>query len=101
AALVTALLVARPFLLRQQGLFDVVPRPLALPAAFDWPQPRARRQYLRARLDERGRVEIHPQQGSAMLLAASWADGLAVIERGATLGVGDAIDFLPFSALMA
>lgn len=54
AALVTALLVARPFLLRQQGLFDVVPRPLALPAAFDWPQPRARRQYLRARLDERG-----------------------------------------------
>ena len=49
AALVTALLVARPFLLRQQGLFDVVPRPLALPAAFDWPQPRARRQYLQAR----------------------------------------------------
>ena len=80
---------------------STVPRPLALPAAFDWPQPRARRQYLRARLDERGRVEIHPQQGSAMLLAASWADGLAVIERGATLGVGDAIDFLPFSALMA
>lgn len=36
-----------------------------------------------------------------MLLAASWADGLAVIECGATLGVGDAIDFLPFSALMA
>ncbi|MGP6217645.1 molybdopterin molybdenumtransferase MoeA, partial [Pseudomonas paraeruginosa] len=67
----------------------------------DWAQPRTRRQYLRARLDERGRVAIHPQQGSAMLLAASWADGLAVIERGATLAAGDRIDFLPFSALLA
>ncbi|MNZ86436.1 Molybdopterin molybdenumtransferase [compost metagenome] len=100
AALVTALVVARPFLLRAQGQVEVDPPLLKLPAAFDWPKPNKRRQYLRARL-ENGAVTIHPQQGSAMLLAASWADGLAVVEAGATLRQGDPVGYLPFSALMA
>ncbi|MCY1406195.1 Molybdopterin molybdenumtransferase [compost metagenome] len=99
AALVTALVVARPFLLRAQGQVEVDTPLLELPAGFDWPKPNARRQYLRARL-EQGRVMIHPQQGSAMLLAASWADGLAVVEAGATLREGEPVGYLPFSALL-
>ncbi|MCY1394853.1 Molybdopterin molybdenumtransferase [compost metagenome] len=100
AALVTALVVARPFLLRAQGQVEVDPPLLKLPAAFDWSKPNKRRQYLRARLQD-GAVTIHPQQGSAMLLAASWADGLAVVEAGATLRQGEPVGYLPFSALMA
>ncbi|MCY1265352.1 Molybdopterin molybdenumtransferase [compost metagenome] len=99
AALVTALVVARPFLLRAQGQVEVDTPLLELPAGFDWPKPNARRQYLRARL-EQGHVVIHPQQGSAMLLAASWADGLAVVEAGATLREGEPVGYLPFSALL-
>lgn len=103
AALVTALVVARPFLLRLQGVQEVLPRPLPLPAGFDWPKARPRRQYLRARLEagEDGRLQVRPhaQQGSAMLTAASWADGLAVVEAGTLLARGDAVAFLPYSAL--
>ncbi|MBU3055270.1 gephyrin-like molybdotransferase Glp [Pseudomonas indica] len=104
AALITALVVARPFLLRAQGQRNVLPKAMPLPAGFDWPEPRPRRQYLRARLErgDHGRLEVvpHPQQGSAMLTAASWADGLAVVERGATLARGETVAFLPFDGLL-
>lgn len=98
AALITALVVMRPFLLRAQGVREVLPAPLTLPAGFAWPEPRSRRQYLRARL-EAGRVVLHPDQGSAMLRAASWADGLALVEIGQTLEAGQPVAFLPFAEL--
>ncbi|NNN28488.1 gephyrin-like molybdotransferase Glp [Pseudomonas nitroreducens] len=105
AALVTALVVARPFLWRAQGRSDVQTLPVTLPAGFDWPAANSRRQYLRARLelDAGGvaRICLHPQQGSAMLRAASWADGLAVVEAGRTLQAGEPLPFLSFSELGA
>lgn len=103
AALITALLVVRPFLLRAQGVSDVLPTPIAVPAGFDWTQCNKRRQYLRARLfpDAEGRlsVELHPQQSSAMLTAACWAEGLAVIERETQVHKHDTVMFLPFASL--
>ncbi|MDF3936427.1 molybdopterin molybdotransferase MoeA [Pseudomonas citronellolis] len=99
AALVTALVVGRPFLRRAQGLSEPTAAPLQLPAAFAWPQANTRRQYLRARLNTEGRVEIHLQQGSAMLLAASWADGLALVEAGRVLQPGEPVPYLPFTEL--
>lgn len=103
AALITALVVARPFLLRAQGCTDVLPQPLRLPAGFAWRKGNGRRQYLRARLEQQDgqlRVCLHPQQGSAMLTSACWADGLALVEIGQTLEEGDLVDYLPFSALL-
>ncbi|WP_448682692.1 molybdopterin molybdotransferase MoeA [Pseudomonas nicosulfuronedens] len=105
AALVTALVVARPFLWRAQGRSAVETLPVSLPAGFDWPTANSRRQYLRARLELDGngvaRICLHPQQGSAMLRAASWADGLAVVEAGRTLHAGEPLPFLSFSELGA
>ncbi|QRY79258.1 molybdopterin molybdotransferase MoeA [Pseudomonas sp. PDNC002] len=105
AALVTALVVARPFLWRAQGRLDVDTLPVTLPAGFNWPTVNSRRQYLRARLelDSTGtaRICLHPQQGSAMLRAASWADGLAMVEAGRTLRAGEPVPFLSFSELSA
>ncbi|MDO9623083.1 MAG: molybdopterin molybdotransferase MoeA [Pseudomonas sp.] len=103
AALITALVVARPFLLRAQGCLDVLPQPVRLPAGFAWRKVNGRRQYLRARLqhqDGQLRVCLHPQQGSAMLTSTCWADGLALVEVGQTLEEGDLLDYLPFSALL-
>lgn len=103
AALITALVVVRPFLLRAQGVSEVLPVPLAVTAGFDWAQRNKRRQYLRARLvpDAEGRlsVALHPQQSSAMLMAACWADGLAVIERETQVLKHDNVMFLPFASL--
>ncbi|MDO8711580.1 MULTISPECIES: gephyrin-like molybdotransferase Glp [Pseudomonas] len=104
AALITALVVVRPFLLRAQGVSDVLPAPLAVPAGFDWLQRNKRRQYLRARLtpsaDGQLSVELHPQQSSAMLTAACWADGLAVIECEQQVLKHDNVMFLSFADLM-
>ncbi|KDN99075.1 molybdopterin molybdotransferase MoeA [Pseudomonas donghuensis] len=104
AALITALVVVRPFLLRAQGVRDVLPRPLALPAGFDWLQRNKRRQYLRARLlpeaNGQSSVQLHPQQSSAMLSAACWADGLAVVECEQQLHKHDNVQFLSFAQLM-
>jgi molybdopterin molybdotransferase len=103
-ALITALVVVRPFLLRAQGVTDVMPVPLAVPAGFDWLQRNKRRQYLRARLtpgaDGQLSVELHPQQSSAMLTAACWADGLAVIECEQQVLKHDNVMFLSFADLM-
>ncbi len=104
AALITALVVVRPFLLRAQGVTDVLPVPLAVPAGFDWLQRNKRRQYLRARLAPGGdgqlSVELHPQQSSAMLTAACWADGLVVIECEQQVLKHDNVMFLSFADLM-
>ena len=104
AALITALIVARPFLLRAQGRVEVLPKALPLPAASSWTQPRPRRQYLRARLqaDASGQLQVHlhPRQGSAMLSSACWSDGLAVIEIGQTLQAGEAVSYLSFAELL-
>ena len=103
AALITALIVARPFLLRAQGCGEVLPQALRLSAGFAWRKPNSRRQYLRARLETRDgelRVCLHPRQGSAMLTSACWADGLALVDCGRTLDEGDVVDYLPFSTLL-
>lgn len=104
AALITALIVVRPFLFRAQGVGDVQPVPLRVPAGFDWLKRNRRRQYLRARLmtDATGHlcVELHPQQSSAMLTAACWADGLAVVECEAQVHKHEPVMYLPFAGLM-
>ncbi|KAA0947860.1 molybdopterin molybdotransferase MoeA [Pseudomonas sp. ANT_H14] len=104
AALITALVVVRPFLLRTQGVTDVTPLPLLLPADFEWTQRNKRRQYLRARLspgtDGQAQVTLHPRQSSAMLSAACWADGLAVVEREQLIDKGALVRFMSFAELM-
>lgn len=103
AALITSLVVARPFLLRAQGLREVLPKPLQLVAGFDWSKANGRRQYLRARLenvDGQTRVCLHGRQGSAMLTSASWAEGLAIVECNRTLEEGERVEYLPFSELL-
>ena len=104
AALITALVVVRPFLLRAQGVTDVTLVPMLLPAEFTWTQRNRRRQYLRARLapglDGQACVTLHPRQSSAMLSAACWADGLAIVEREQLVEKGGLVRFVSFAELM-
>ena len=104
AALITALVVVRPFLLRAQGVERVLPVPIQVPAAFDWLIPNKRRQYLRARLspgvDGRLHAVLHPQQSSAMLTAACWADGLVVIEREQQVCRDTPVSFVSFAEFL-
>src|SRR5690606_29548630 len=74
SSFVTFLLMVRPFILATQGALQSAPRAITLPAAFDWPKPDRRREFLRARIGPDG-VELHANQNSAALASTVWADG--------------------------
>lgn len=98
AALVTFGLLARPYLLRIQGVEDVMPLSFTVKAGFAWTKSASRREYLRARL-EAGVAVLYPNQSSGVLLGATWADGLVEITENSTHQVGDPLRFIPFNEL--
>lgn len=103
AVLVTGAVLCAPFIRRCQGDRRSPPRPISLPAAFSIDTPSIRRQYLRARREERdGRqvVACHPKQDSGLLSAAAWAEGLAVMPENRTLAEGELIDYYSFPDLL-
>jgi len=101
---VTFCLFARPFILRMQGVEEVMPLSVPVPSGFDWPRPDKRREYVRARLerDLSGRpvLRVYPSRSSGVLSSVAWANGLAVIAEGQTLKAGDPVEFLPMSELL-
>ena len=103
STLLTFCLFVRPFLLRRQGVPEVLGKPLAVPAAFQWPHPGRRREYLRGRLEqgEDGvEVAIYPKQGSDVLTSTVWADGLVEIREGETVERGDLVPYYSFAELL-
>jgi molybdopterin molybdotransferase len=101
SSFVTFLLFARPFILRRQGMLDVEPRAIALPADFDLPKGDTRREFLRARVNARGALELFPNQNSAVLNSAVWADGLIDNPAGRSIQRGDSVRFLPYAELLS
>ncbi|WP_295479265.1 gephyrin-like molybdotransferase Glp [uncultured Pseudomonas sp.] len=99
STLVTFGLLARPYLLRRQGVEAVAPLQFQVPAGFAWNKPGTRREYLRGRL-EQGRAVPYGNQSSGVLRSAAWADGLIEVREGAVLLEGDPVAFIPFSELL-
>ncbi|WP_198291671.1 gephyrin-like molybdotransferase Glp [Pseudomonas asplenii] len=99
STLVTFALLARPYLLRRQGVQAVEPLRFPVPAGFVWPKPGNRREYLRARL-ENGRAVIYRNQSSGVLRSAAWAEGLVEVLEGTTLAEGDWLNFIPLSEVL-
>ena len=99
STLVTFALLARPYLLRLQGVQAVEPLKFQVPAGFVWPKPGNRREYLRGRL-EQGRALIYKNQSSGVLRSAAWADGLVEVLEERTLVEGDWVGFIPLSEVL-
>jgi molybdopterin molybdotransferase len=99
SSFITFLIFVRPFLLRMQGVAEVAPRPIELRADFDWPKPDQRREFLRARFNAAGGLELYPTQDSAVLTSTAWADGLVDNPANHAIGRGDTVRFLPFAEL--
>ena len=94
--------LVRPYLLRSQGVRDVLPRSYYAAAAFERLRPQARREYLRARWvsDAAGtRVEAYANQSSGVLTSACWASGYAVVPPDTSVRLGDPVEFIPFTEL--
>jgi molybdopterin molybdotransferase len=101
SSFVTFLLLVRPFLLKLQGASRLAPVAMQLPAHFDWPRPDRRREFLRARRNEQGGVELFRNQSSGVLTSTAWADGLVDNAGGQAIARGDLVRFLPLAELMA
>ncbi|POA55820.1 molybdopterin molybdenumtransferase MoeA [Pseudomonas sp. FW507-12TSA] len=99
STLVTFALLARPYLLRRQGVQSIQPLRFQVAAGFAWPQPGNRREYLRGRLED-GRAIIYRNQSSGVLRSAAWAEGLVEVLEGRTLVEGDQVAFIPLSELL-
>ena len=99
STLVTFALLARPYLLRRQGVLDVEPLRFEVPVGFTWPKPGNRREYLRGRI-EQGKAIIYRNQSSGVLRSAAWAEGFVEVLEGTTLEIGDSVNFIPLSEVL-
>ena len=101
SAIVTFMMTVRPFVLRLQGVEKVMPQVLTLTAEFDWPRPDVRREFLRARLNEAGGVELFPNQGAGVQSSLVWSNGIVDNPPGHAVKRGDQVRFIPFSELLS
>ncbi len=101
SAFVTYLLCVTTVLRALQGAATALPPSLRLRAAFDWPQPDKRREFLRVRLDAAGDLELFPNQSSGVLTSVVWADGLLDNPPGQVIRRGDLVRYLPLPDLIA
>jgi len=100
SSFVTFLLFVRPFILKCQGVKHLDPKALSLPAHFDWPKPDRRREFLRARLNSAGGLDLFPNQSSGVLTSTVWGDGLIDNPSNQAIKRGDTVRFLPFAELL-
>lgn len=100
SAFVTFVMVVRPFILKSQGAARVDASVEQRVADFDLPKADPRREFLRARLNAEGRLELFANQSSAVLTSTVWADGLIDNPPANLIRRGDTVRFLPFSGLL-
>jgi molybdopterin molybdotransferase len=100
SSFVTFVLFARPFILRRQGRSEPL-RTLELRADFDWQQSSRRREFMRARLNDNGGLDIFPNQNSSVLTSVTWADGLIDNPSEHLIHAGDIVRFLPLAELQS
>jgi molybdopterin molybdotransferase len=100
SSLVTFFLFVRPFLLRLQGVQDVLPKAYAMRADFAWTKADRRNEFLRARINDKGGLDLFVNQGSAVLTSTVWGDGLIDNPPGQTIAPGDMVRFIPFNSLL-
>ena len=99
SSFVTFLIFVRPFLLRTQGVSQTDPKIIQARADFDWPEPDARREFLRVKWNGAGGLDLYPTQDSAVLTSTAWADGLVDNPAGKAIRKGELVRFLPYSEL--
>ncbi|MEJ8795948.1 gephyrin-like molybdotransferase Glp [Trinickia caryophylli] len=100
SSFVTFLLFVRPFVLRLAGAADVAPRAVSLRADFSQSKADRRNEFLRARVNAAGGLDLFPNQSSAVLTSTVWGDGLIDNPPNHAISAGETVRFLPFAELL-
>ena len=97
AAFVCALIFLKPSLdLLAGGTFSE-PKSFLVKTNFSKSKKKGRREFLRARIDPMGSVEIFKSEGSGRISSLSWSDGLVELGEDVTkIKVGSMVKFLPY-----
>lgn len=99
AAWVTFSLIVRPYLLARMGASDITAKRTRVPAAFDWPNPDTRQEFLRGALNALGAAQIHDRQNSGVLSSVTESEGLIEIPAATPIRRGEIVGFIPYTAL--
>ncbi len=100
---VTFCLFARPFILRMQGVEEVLPQTITVRAQFSHPKESTRQEYVRSRLstnEHDSAVTTFGQQGSGVMSSTVWANSLTIIPPNTIITPGDLVEVIPFSELI-
>lgn len=100
SSFVTFLLFVRPFLLRVAGATQVAPRAVSLRADFTQNKADRRNEFLRARVNAAGGLDLFPNQSSAVLTSTVWGDGLIDNPPNHAISAGETVRFIPFSEML-
>jgi molybdopterin molybdotransferase len=100
SSFVTFLLLVRPFLLRMQGVRDVALPTQPLRADFDWPRADRRQEFLRAKRNVQGGLDLFSNQSSGVLTSVVWGDGLVDNPPGRAIARGDTVQFISLRDLL-
>ncbi|MGJ8544250.1 MAG: bifunctional molybdopterin-guanine dinucleotide biosynthesis adaptor protein MobB/molybdopterin molybdotransferase MoeA [Sulfitobacter sp.] len=98
AAMVCALIFARPAMAVLAGAQWPEPQGFDVPADFEKRKKAGRREYLRARL-RGGKAEVFASEGSGRISGLSWAEGLVELpEDAAHIRPGDLVRYVPWGS---
>ncbi|SIT46035.1 Molybdopterin biosynthesis enzyme [Paraburkholderia ribeironis] len=100
SSFVTFLLFVRPFVLRLAGVQTVAPGTLSLRADFTQSKADRRNEFLRARINATGGLDLFANQSSAVLTSTVWGDGLIDNPPNHAISAGETVRFIPFSELL-
>jgi molybdopterin molybdotransferase len=70
-------------------------------ADFTWPKADRRNEFLRARINDAGGLELFHNQGSGVLTSTVWGDGLIDNPPGHPIVDGEMVRFIPFNELLS
>lgn len=100
SSFVTFLLFVRPYILRMQGVEQVAPSSFRVRADFEWSKADKRNEFLRAKMNQDGGLDLFPNQSSGVLTSTVWGDGLIDVAPGQTIARGELVNFIPFSSML-
>jgi molybdopterin molybdotransferase len=100
SSFVTFLLFVRPFILKLQGIENVQAQSMLVRADFIIGKADQRNEFLRARMNANGGLDLFSNQGSGVLTSTVWADGLVDLPAGHTVARGDMVKFIPMNVLL-
>ena len=99
AAFTCAVIFARPSLAALSGAGWVEQQGMLVPAAFSKSKKAGRREYLRAKLQDDGRVDVFKSEGSGRISGLAWADGLVELgDHAQEISQGDLVRYIPYGS---